>query len=80
MAAGHNSPMRYVHALGWQSLNRLYDPLIQLTMRERRFKQRLTERAGITPGNRVLDVGCGTGTLLLMVRRDHAGSPAWSAV
>lgn len=61
-------PDKYVHALGWRWLNRLYDPLIRLTMPEKRFKRRLIDRARIEPDDWVLDLGCGTGTLMLSIR------------
>jgi ubiquinone/menaquinone biosynthesis C-methylase UbiE len=59
---------RYVPALGRDSLTALYDPLIQRTTRERKFKQRLLDQASLHAGQRVLDLGCGTGTLAVWAK------------
>lgn len=64
-----NSRQHYVPALGFDALTRFYDPLIRWFLRERTFKEALLEQARIADGHRVLDVGCGTGTLTLMVKR-----------
>ncbi len=61
---------QFIPALGSDLLTPLYDPLLWL-MREKRFKGDLIEQAKITNGNRVLDVGCGTGTLAIMIKRIH---------
>ena len=60
---------RYVPALGLRALTGLYDPVVRLTTREGAFKSRLLERAGLQPGERVLDLGCGTGTLAIQAKR-----------
>ena len=59
----------YIPALGYDALTRFYDPLIRWFLRETTFKNALIEQAQIATRHRVLDVGCGTGTLTLMAKR-----------
>ena len=54
----------YIPALRFRFLTRLYDPVVALTTRERRFKRRVVDEVAGSAG-RVLDLGCGTGTLTI---------------
>jgi ubiquinone/menaquinone biosynthesis C-methylase UbiE len=65
---------RYVPALRFRLLTRLYDPAVRLTTREKEFKRRLLGQARIEPDHRVLDLGCGTGTLAAMAKSHVPGA------
>lgn len=64
----------YVPALSFDWLTPLYDPLVALTLREAKLKGRLIEQAKIAAGHDVLDVGCGTGTLAILVKTRVPGA------
>ncbi len=64
----------YVPALGFRWLTRLYDPVVRLTLRDARFKARLVAQAGLRVGQRVLDLGCGTGSLTTMLKAACPGT------
>ena len=59
----------YISALRYNWLTSFYDPIIQWTMKEERFKRELINQSNILPGHRVLDLGCGTATLTLLIKQ-----------
>jgi ubiquinone/menaquinone biosynthesis C-methylase UbiE len=65
---------KYKPALSYDWLTPLYDSFIRLTMPETKFKRRLVEQARIEEGQRVLDLGCGTATLTMLIKRAQPGA------
>ncbi len=66
-----NTYAHYIPALRYDWLTPLYDPIVGWMMREAAFKCRLVEQARIESGHHVLDLGCGTATLTILVKQAH---------
>jgi len=64
------STRSFIPAAGRDWLLPLYDPL-QWLLGGDALKLPLIEQAGLEPGQRVLDIGCGTGSLTLLIKRLH---------
>lgn len=67
------TPDRYIPALRFHRLTPLFDPLLRWTVREATFRRRLLQQAAPQPGQRVLDLGCGTGTLAILAASARPG-------
>ena len=64
-ASETGSSARFVPATGLSFLLPFYDTAVALLTREQHFKKHLLDRANLAQQANMLDVGCGTGTLLL---------------
>lgn len=60
---------RYIPALRFRWLTPFYDPVLRWGMREVGIKRFLVEQMALFPGMCVLDLGCGTGTLTIMLKQ-----------
>lgn len=64
----------FVPALGRREWTGLYDIVITLMTREGRWRRALLEQTAPQAGERILDVGCGTGTFAAMLARRAPGA------
>jgi ubiquinone/menaquinone biosynthesis C-methylase UbiE len=60
---------KYIPALSFDFLTPLYDPVVALTSREKSFKPELVRQTALQPGGRALDLGCGTATLTIALKK-----------
>jgi len=67
----NNKSAKYIPAVSFNWLTPLYDPIIQLLFPEKAFRRCLIEQMRIEKGHRVLDVGCGTATLDILIKKAH---------
>ena len=65
-----NAERSYLPAMGKRWLLPLYDPFLWLLGADK-AKQPLIEQAELKGGLRVLDIGCGTGTMAILIKRMH---------
>jgi SAM-dependent methyltransferase len=68
--AGALSDQPYLPGMSRSWLLPLYDPLVKL-LRIGSHHRQLIDLAGLRPGERVLEIGCGTGNLALLIKRLH---------
>ena len=67
----HSTPVKYIPALGIGSLTPFFDSFQKWGAKEETFKPELISQAGIEENFRVLDLGCGTGTLTLLAKKSQ---------
>ena len=59
----------FTPALGHAALSGLYDPAIALLTRERLWRARLLDEVAPSPGETIIDLGCGTGSFAVSLAR-----------
>jgi len=60
-------PAAYIPALKYHFVTPIYDWFIRLTMPEMKVKNQLVQQAKLQAGEKILDFGCGTATLTLLI-------------
>ncbi|MFQ6005615.1 MAG: class I SAM-dependent methyltransferase [Woeseia sp.] len=68
------SDKAFTPALGYERLTPLYDLAIALLTRESQWRNRLVSQIAPTSTDRILDVGCGTGSLAIFLKKTAPGA------
>lgn len=58
-----------IPAMRFDTLTRFYDPVVRWLLPEDEFRGQLIRQARIEPGHRVLDLGCGTASLTVLIQQ-----------
>jgi ubiquinone/menaquinone biosynthesis C-methylase UbiE len=70
----NNRSAKYIPAVRFDWLTPLYDPIMQLFIPEKAFRRCLIDQMRIEKGHSVLDLGCGTATLAILIKKAHPGA------
>jgi ubiquinone/menaquinone biosynthesis C-methylase UbiE len=68
----HDTQRTYLPAAGHDWTLPFYDPLVKLFGADA-VRRVLLDQAAVRPNHRVLDIGCGTGTLVTLIKRFYPG-------
>ncbi|NNL67514.1 MAG: class I SAM-dependent methyltransferase [Myxococcales bacterium] len=68
------SPRDHIPPLRFAALTPIYDRVVAATLPERRLRSLLVRQVGLRPGERVVDLGCGTGAVALQLAERTRGA------
>lgn len=64
---------KFTPALGHPVLTPIYDFAVRLFTREKSWRNHLVKSLDVNPGDRILDIGCGTGSLAVLLKQVEPG-------
>lgn len=68
------SNRKYIPALSFRWLTPLYDSIIEGPLSVTRLRKDLVAQMSDLNGKRVLDIGCGTGSLVILIKQSYANA------